>query len=424
MLPASMIRFLLALALLAPLGARAEDFQGSDHPIEYDREPINYSEQEPNDAISEVQAKLAAGQLKLKWDEKHGYLPAVLEVFGIPPSSQMLVFSKTSLQRKLISPQNPRAIYFNDDVYIGFVPGAPVLEISAADPTLGGTFYTLEQEKVRKPKFARGTDCLSCHGGQRSLGVPGHVLRSVLTDHAGELNTLEEVRDITQCTPIKDRWAGWYVTGQHGNQSHRGNLIGMKDFRRFKDEPLFRGNLTNLSEFFNEEIFLRKGSDIVALMVLEHQTHMHNYIARLNLEARQMMAAYGHVRYMRAQVDAFLRYLLFAEEAPLSDPIEGNPEYIRHFTSLGIKDSKGRSFRDLDLKTRTFKYPCSFLIYSPAFDAMAEPIKEVVLQKLHDILTGKNTEEQFARVGAEDRKAILEILRETKPNLPDYWRNS
>jgi hypothetical protein len=415
-----MFRLLIALLLIAPL--RAEDFQGSDHPIEYDSEPVNYSEAKPNDPIAALQAKIAAGEVKLNWDEKFGYLPALLEVLGIPASSQTLVFSKTSLQRKLISPDNPRALYFNDDVYIGYVPGAPVLEVSAVDPQLGGTFYTIEQEKVRKPKFQRSSDCLSCHGGQRSLGVPGHILRSVMTDLMGELNTLEEVRDINQCTPIKDRWAGWYVTGKHGAQPHRGNLIGTKDLRRFQEEPLFRANLASLAEFFDESKVLAKGSDIGALMVLEHQTHMHNYIARLNLEARQMIAAYGHVRYMRAQVDAFLRYLLFAEEAPLTEPIEGNPEFLREFAKHAIRDSKGRSLRDLDLKTRTFKHPCSFLVYSPAFDAMAEPIKEVILQKLHDILTGKLVDPQFARLTPEERETVLEILRETKPGLPDYWR--
>jgi hypothetical protein len=418
-----MIRLLLPLILLG-FALRAEDFQGSDHPLEYDREPINYSDAKPEDPVTALQAKIASGEVKLKWDEKFGYLPGVLEALRVPVSSQTLVFSKTSLQRKLISPDNPRALYFNDDVYIGYVPGGPVMEISAVDPKLGGTFYTLEQEKVRKPKFTRSSDCLSCHGGQRSLGVPGHVLRSVLTDPAGELNTLEEVRDINQCTPIKDRWAGWYVTGKAGSQPHRGNLIGTKDLRRFQEEPLFKANLTSLAEFFDESKILAKGSDITALMVLEHQAHMHNYIARLNMEATQMVAAYGHVRYMRAQVDAFLRYLLFTEEVPLTAPIEGNPQFVRDFTASAIRDSKGRSLRDLDLQTRMFKHRCSFLIYSDAFDAMAEPIRAVVLQKLYDILTGKVKEEQFANLTTAERETVLEILRETKPNLPDYWRKS
>lgn len=414
--------FLFYLAPLALLGASslAEDFQGSDHPLEYDNEPVKYSTTEPNDVITALARKVAAGEVKLQWDEEFGWLPAVLDALKVPRSSQMLVYSKTSLQRKLISPENPRAIFFSDDLYIGYIPGAPVMEFSSVDPKLGGVFYTLEQEKVRKPKFVRGSDCLQCHGGQRSLGVPGHFVRSVPTDPTGELNVLEEVRDINQCTPISDRWAGWYVTGN--GPAHRGNLIGTKDLEKAKEQPLFKANRASLEGMFDTKKHLSPRSDIVALMVLEHQAHMHNYVARLGLEARQMLAAYGHVRYMRPQVDAFLRYLLFTEEASLPSPIAGDPQYVRDFTAGGPRDSKGRSLRELDLQTRLFKYPCSFLIHSPSFDAMPPEILAVILQKLHDILTGKNTEEQFARLTKEDRGTILQILRETKPSLPDYWR--
>ena len=416
-----------ALSLLLPLmraTAHAEDFQGADHPLEYDREPILYSTSQPQDAVSAVQQRILSGELKLKWDEKFGWLPAVLEAFGAKKSSQVLVMSKTSLQRRLISPENPRSIFFSDDVYIGYIPGAPVMEISSVDPKLGGTFYFIEQEQVRKPRFTRSTDCLSCHGGQRTLGVPGHFVRSVPTDATGEMITLEEVRDITQCTPLKDRWGGYYVTGRSGSQFHRGNLIGEKDLEHFRREPVFKSNITDLSPFFDTSKYHGSGSDIVALMVLEHQVHMHNYVARLNIEAKQMLAAYGHVRYMRSQVDAFLRYLLFTEEFPLVGKIEGNPDFVRDFEAGAIRDSKGRSLRDLDCTRRMFKYPCSFLIYAPSFDAIAPPIKEVILQKLHDILTGKNDDPQFARLTPEDRRAILEILIETKKTLPDYWRKS
>jgi hypothetical protein len=410
----------LLLACAVSLAARAEDFQGSDHPLEYDQEPVLYSTTEPQDPVAALGARIAKGELKLAWDEKFGWLPGVLDALRIPKSSQTLVFSKTSLQRKLISPDNPRAIYFNDDIYIGYIPGAPVMEISTVDPKLGGIFYTLEQEKVRKPKFIRANDCLQCHGGQRSLGVPGHFVRSVPTDPTGELNVLEEVRDISQCTPIADRWAGWYVTGT--GPAHRGNLIGAKDLARAKEEPLFKVRPETLEGAFDLTKHLGPRSDITALMVMEHQAHMHNYIARLTVEARQMLAAYGHVRYMKSQVDAFLRYLLFTEEAPLSVPIAGDPQFVRDFTASGPRDAKGRSLRELDLQTRMFKYPCSFLIYSPSFDAMPEEIRSVILEKLHGILSGKVTEEQFAKLTAEDRENVLAILKETKPNLPASWR--
>ena len=408
--------------LLLPALVCGEDFQGADHPLEYDREPTSYSTTQPNDPVTALQQKISSGQVKLEWDEKFGWLPALLKAFGASRDSQVLVMSKTSLQRRHISPDNPRAVFFSDDVYIGYIPGAPVMELSAVDPKLGGTFYFIDQEKVRRPKMVRSTDCLSCHGGQRSLGVPGHFVRSVVTDPSGELITLEEIRDITHCSPLKDRWGGYYVTGKSGSQFHRGNLIGEKDLERFKREPAFKSNVTDLSPYIDTTKYYAPGSDIVALMVLEHQVHMHNYVARLAIEARQMLAAYGHVRYMRSQVDAFLRYLLFAEEFPLAGKIEGDPDFIAHFTSAAIRDSKGRSLRDLDLKTRLFKHPCSFIIHSESFDAMTPEIRDVILQKLHDILTGRNDDPQFARLTADDRKAVLEILLETKPKLPAYWR--
>ncbi len=415
--------FLLCLASLALAAcASAEDFQGSTHPLEYDAPPVSYSVSAPDDPVSRLARRIQAGEVKLAWDDTFGYLPGLLDELHVPRSSQTLVFSKTSLQRSYITPENPRALYFNDDIYIGYVVGAPVMEISAVDPKLGAIFYSLEQEKLRKPKFTRSADCLQCHGGLRSLGVPGHVLRSVPTDVTGELNTAEEVGDIDHCTPLADRWAGWYVTGRHGAQTHRGNLIGEKDFARHRAEPGWRGNITDLRPFFDPAKTLAPGSDITALMVLEHQAHMHNYIARLNFETQQMTAMYGHIRYLRPQTDAFLRCLLFTEEAPLTAPIEGSAGFVRDFTAAGPRDHLGRSLRDLDLRTRLFKYPCSFLIHSPAFDALPPVMRDSILARLHAILTGEDHDPQFAKIAEPDRRAILEILRETKPNLPDSWR--
>jgi hypothetical protein len=419
--------FRLSLRLLSALAAGsllAEDFQGSAHPLPYDDPPIEYSKATPADPIARLQAKLDAKETKLHFDNEFGWLPALLEVLNVPKSSQMLVFSKTSLQRKEITPQNPRAIYFNDDVYLGYIPGAPLMELSAVDPKLGGVFYAIEQMPARKPKFTREADCLRCHASPRSMGVPGHVIRSIATDETGEMDPQSEFSFIDHCTPLAERWAGWYVTGQHGAQAHRGNLIGAKAFALFEEEPLHRGNLVSLGEFFDEKKFIERGSDIVALMVLEHQVKMHNYITRLNYETQSMVETYGHIRYMKNQVNAFLRYLLFTEEAPLTEPISGNAAFAQSFTALGPRDARGRSLRDFDLQTRLFKYPCSFLIYSAAFDQLPPMMHEHLLRRLWEILTGMDTTPDFARLPAEQRQAILEILRATKPGLPDYWRES
>lgn len=415
----------LALALLVAVACPlfAEDFQGSTHKVDYDDPPVNYSTSQPapDGPIAKLQAKIESGEVQLKWDKELGYLPSVLKALDVPQSSQLLVFSKTSLQRRLISPSNPRAIYFNDDVYIGYIPGAPVMEISAVDPKLGGIFYHLDQEVAFRPKFVRDTDCLQCHGSNRSLGVPGHVVRSIGTSNDGELESSSEVSEMTHCAPLTDRWAGWYVTGKHGWQTHRGNLVGAEAFERQLREPNFLGNLTDLKKLVDLSGYLEPTSDIVSHMVLAHQAHMHNYVTRLSFEAQQMVATYGHIRYLEKQIDAFLRYLLFVEEAPLTDPIVGSEKFVRDFESRGLRDKAGRSLRDFDLQTRLFKYPCSFVIYTESFDQMPEVMKARIYQRLWDILNGRDAKPEFARLTEADRTAVREILIATKKGLPDYW---
>jgi hypothetical protein len=254
------------------------------------------------------------------------------------------------------------------------------------------------------------------------MGVPGHFVRSLQTDGGGDIIAGTDTSEVNQCTPLAERWGGWYVTGEHGVQTHLGNLVGTSAFQRHQSEPGFRGNVSDLSSFFDTHKYLRPNSDIVALMVLEHQTHMHDYITRLGYETQIMTSMYGHIRYLKTQEDAFLRYLLFTEEAPLTAPVSGDPQYTKDFLANSRRDSKGRSLRDLDLHTRMFRYPCSYLIYAEAFDSMPAVMRDRLLQRLYDILTGHDPDPQFAKIAATDRQAILEILRETKPNLPDYWR--
>ena len=193
---------------------------------------------------------------------------------------------------------------------------------------------------------------------------------------------------------------------------------------RHENEPGYLGNLTELTKYIHPENYPQPGSDICALMVLEHQAHMHNYITRLRYESETMLRTYGHIRYLKHQEDAFLRYLLLVEEAPLPCPVEGCSSFAQQFASGGPRDSKGRSLRDLDLHTRMFKYPCSYLIYSDAFDSLPAPMSSPLLERLYAILTGSDKDPQFAKLTTEDRLAILQILRETKPNLPDYWRGA
>ena len=388
----------------------------------FEEDTIAYSKTAANSPIERLQQRIDSGKVKLKHQAAYGYLLAVLEELDVPKSSQMLVFSKTSFQRERISRANPRAIYFADDVYVGYVPGSPMLEISAVDPKLGGVFYTLDQTATDKPRFVRTDQCLECHATGKTMGVPGHLVRSFETDESGVVDLKSGVSLVNHRTPFAERWGGWYVSGTHGDQTHRGNLIGREAFEQQNEKPNYLGNLTDLSRFFDVSILPDKHSDIAALMVLEHQTHMHNFITRLNYAARVTLSQYGHVRYLQSAVDAFLKYLLFVEEAELTAPVQGSSTFAKDFASRGPKDSKGRSLRDMDMRKRMFKYPCSYLIYSEAFDALPAALKETIYRRLFDILTDKDSSSDFASLSNTSKRAILEILRETKADLPEYWK--
>lgn len=411
------------LGVLVGIVSALADFQGATHLVEIDEGTMKYSQTPATGPVARLQAELEAGRASLRRDDRLGYLPGLLEALAVPASSQMLVFSKTSLQRERISPSNPRAVFFNDDVYVGYIPGAPLLEISEADPQLGGVFYTLEQDPDRKPRLVRVDNCLECHASARTLGVPGHLVRSFETDEGGIVDLLSGTGSVDHRTPLADRWGGWYVTGFHGGQAHRGNLFGRDAFTRHKTEPNFAGNRADLKNAFDASRFPRADSDVVTLMVFEHQAHLHNLLTRVHYMARQHLAAYGHINYLKSPVEAVLRYLLFTEETPLTEPIRpASGDFTREFVAAGPKDSHGRSLRDLDLQTRLFRHPCSFLIYSPAFRDLPMPLRERLMVRLGEILDGTDTSEAYARLTAADRRAIREILDETLPWAPDSWR--
>jgi hypothetical protein len=405
--------FLAAALCGAPL--QAEDFQGSAHKLEIEAAPIGYSGAVATDPVARLEKKLETpGAGAEPYHPKFGYLPRVLELLGVPVSSQMLVFSKTSVQRHNIDPSNPRALYFSDDVYVGYIPGAPEIELAAVDVDLGTVFYTVHQDGDEPLRFKRNNECLSCHGAARSMGVPGFVLRSLDTDEEGEIVPATDTSALSHCTPIADRWGGWYVTNAPADWAHRGNDPGHEERTEAQKKALLR----KVAAFRRYPV---QGSDTLALLLHDHQTHMHNYITRLHMEGQQRLAEYGHVRYLDTQVRAFLRYLLFREEAPLPSPLEAAPDFQARFLKDARRDSKGRSLRDLDLQTRLFKYPCSFLIDSDAFRKLPGLVRQKILDRLYSVLLGEDAHADFAALPAEDRLAVLEILRETCPDLTAGW---
>ena len=422
--------FALSVLVLTALAANADEFE---------RVPISYSTATPVNAISRLQARLDKGDAAIAYDKEFGYLPSVLQALNVPISSQTLVFSKTSLQRSRISPKTPRALYFSDDMYIGYCQSGQVLEISAVDPMLGTVFYSLDQQPTAKPKFERQVDaCILCHGSSQTRGVPGHIVRSVYPDLTGEAVFALGSQRVDQTTPIDRRWGGWYVTGTHGKQLHRGNLIvaNRNDRETIANNPLGR-NITNLKNFFDTSAYLTPHSDIVALMVLEHQVEMHNLITRLNFQTRlalhdqrQLNKELGRApnywsettyRRIKAVAEPMLRYMFFSGEAKLTEKLQGTSSFAAEFAKIGRRDGKGRGFREFDLQTRLFKYPCSYLIHSEPFERLPTEAKDYVYQRIHEILINRDYTRDFDHLTDADRHAIWEILRATKRDLPSYF---
>ena len=405
---------------------------------DYEQEPIKYSRSQPDNVITRLQARVDKGEAKLEFNEKTGYLRSVLAALDVPISSQTLVYSKTSLQRHKISPRTPRALFFNDDIYIGICQAGDVLEISAVDPVLGTVFYTLDQEESVQPKFQRQTDnCLICHGSSMTMNVPGHMVRSVYTDLAGfPILGSGSVR-VDQTTPLEKRWGGWYVTGEHGNTSHLGNLVvnGKRVPEDLDISP--NQNKTDLTGKFDSSWYLSNHSDIVALMVLEHQTDMHNLIARANMLTRQALhyqdslnrdlgeAADHEWPSTGSRIDSatepLVKYLLFSGEVPLASPIKGTSGFAEEFAQRGSRDAKGRSLRELDLERRMFKYPLSYLIESPAFDAIPERGRLTIYRRIAAILSGADRSPAFAHLNDETRAVLAEMLAERKPEFAAIW---
>ena len=410
---------LLLAGLLATIAIAHADLGGMfgaglQHPaIQYYSRPVT-------DPVHELNRKIQDGKVQLKFDGPRGYIRSLLEALNIPVESQLVVFSRTSLLAHLITPQHPRTIFFNDSVVLTWIPGEPFVEFAAEDPRQGVIFYTLNDRPAAKPALNRHTaDCLNCHHSLNSLGVPGMLVRSVLTsDNGSPLSYLGDTFPDHR-SPFSERWGGWYVTGKRVPAGHRGNArVTIEDAS--KSAVMTKApDLQTLQGRLDSPAYPTPYSDIVALLVFEHQMHVMNLFTRVGWEARANPDA-----PLADAVNELADYLLFVDEWPLGGRVEGNSGFAEKFSAQGPIDKKGRSLRQFDLQHRLMRYPCSYMIYSPAFDALPARAKEAVYQRIWRILSGQEPSPKYAKLAPADRHAIIEILRETKPGLPVYFANN
>lgn len=355
--------------------------------LRFEYAPIHYHSRPVTNSIS----ALALNQLI--FEPEQSYLKSILKALEISPESQVLVFRSTSFQKNRITPKTPRAIYFNDTTYVGWIPGADLLEIISIDPFLGPVFYEITQDSAPGLEITRNnTDCLNCHSSAKTQSVPGLFIRSSYPKGGGRVAG----RTTSHQTDFSKRWGGWYVTGLTGGITHR----------------------------VNQPVELPTGID----------AHL-NLINRANYRVRLVMHDEGVdpndpdaelpervVQEILRHAPAVVRNFLFMSKAALEGPLAGNSGFAAYFEELGPRDKQGRSLREFDGHKRLFKYSCSYMIYSPSFTALPPAFKQEAFRMLFDILTTMTLTEDYTHLMATDKKAIYEILKSTVPDLSNVWK--
>jgi len=412
----------------------------------YDQEypVIGYSAPATHNRVWRLQQRLQSGQTKFAWDPKFGFLPALLKELDIDPDSQVLVFSRTSLQVEHISAHKPRAVYFNDDTYIGYVQDSTLIEVATIDSQKGAVFYAFEnrQDDTVTHMEREGGRCLTCHDtfSMTGGGVPRVMVLSSPVDDAADTRTYTSGDETDDRTPLAERWGGWYVTGRTGTQTHFGNLPLREEVAGEKLRALAgqRMDIAGLQQYIDVSNWLTGQSDVVALLVLEHQTQVQDLITRANYKVRTVMSRDGNTavaqprsweqinpgdrKRLQQMIEPLVRALFFQGAAPYGHRIEGSNDFAQRFAQQGPKDSQGRSLHELDLNTRLLRHPLSYEIYSEQFDALPQYALDYIYSRIVEVLQGRDTSGISASIPAAERKIITEILVDTKPALAALLR--
>tara|TARA_R110002049_G_scaffold2750_8_gene22285 strand:+ start:240865 stop:242121 length:1257 start_codon:yes stop_codon:yes gene_type:complete len=401
----------IAVVSIATLDCRADELSSLMHEAPA-RSSERSSERDKNagNAVLRLQRQIESGNAKLASAGPTGYLADLLAKLQVPTSSQNLVFSKTSLQQIYIGPTQPRAIYFNDDVYVAYVVDGRLIEIAVADPVDGTQFYMMPQSGENAGRLLQQDDnCLRCHHGGRTEGVAGHIAQSVIVGKAGEPRGIATNNVVDHTTPLADRWGGWYVTGTHRPAVHLGNYLSTELLPKKPTQPHEGVNLTDVSDRFDGSLYLSAESDIVAMLIREHQTRGHNLLSKV------VDASFASDEELDEAIDAFVKYVLFIDEAKLPGPIKGTTTYADQFQRTGPRDSQGRSLRQFDLESRLLRYRCSYLIYSETFKRLPEPASQKFWKRFIETLGNRHWIKQ------DEALAIEQIIRETVPDIAEQW---
>ncbi|MDB6137729.1 MAG: hypothetical protein JWO94_801 [Verrucomicrobiaceae bacterium] len=362
-------------------------------------------------------ARIEAGEIKLDTTSEKTQLTSLLKALDVPVTSQLLVYSATSFQGGLIRPANPRALYFNEEVYVGFVPGGR-FEVAAIDPELGPVFRIFRPASSGLPEVTRTERCMNCHAGRTSKQVPGLVAESVICTNTGASLDGFRREQVGHTIPLADRLGGWHVTGAHEHGDHLGNLMGEAapgGYKRLVDPP---GSL------FDWDHYPVSTSDLFTHLIHEHQLGFHNLVTLAVYRTRDALEA-GHGKLSGDDSAALndiarqlVRYLLFANEAKLpAGGIKPDPAFLKDFLARRKLIANGASLRDVDLHGRLFKYRCSYMIQAPSFAALPREFKDRVLAGLSAALREQGAPPEFDYLPLAEKQAIRAILKESRVGI-------
>jgi hypothetical protein len=388
----------------------------------FDEPPHNYHTAPLKDRFTKLKADLESRRIPLDDSSEKAFVISLLKALDIPATSQMLVFSTTSLQLRFITPRNPRAIFFNDGLYLGYIPGAKI-EILSMDPELGAIFYMFDIPRDSRPiAVERSERCVNCHTKEDTGFVPGIVIKSVIPGPTG--GTLKTFRkeQTGHAIPFAERFGGWYVTGDRGMASEWGNVIG-----RYSGDNISK-TVIRPGELFDFAKYPVATSDILPQLVHEHQAGCANRILQASYRARTAFfldkgnLTPAHYAELDEQARTVVRYLLFAEEVPLpAGGIEGDPAFKADFVKGGRMAPGGTSLREFDLRTRLFRNRCSYMIYSPEFQGLPARMKQQIYLRLREALSVEKPLKEYAYLPAVEKTAIRTILKGTLTDLPPGW---
>jgi hypothetical protein len=413
-----MLRGLAVLACVFPCAAQTRAQEVRD----FKAAPHSYWDHPPKDAATAFLAKVAAGEIKIDASSEHSFVRGILDALKVPVSSQLLVYSATSMQSERINPRNPRALYYNEDVYVGVVPGGRV-EMIGVDPEMGGVFYLFDPPRAGLPPRAeRSTRCFNCHAGNATDRVPGFISESVAPIISGASYESYRRDDSGQGhqIPLAIRFGGWHVTSAKSFGDTKANLFANNNGGGVKIVKIKPG------EMWDIEKHLLPTSDILSHLVHEHQIGFDNRVFQASYLAREIAAKGGtpsaaDQEKLNVKARDIVRYVLFADEAKLPPGgIEGDAQFAADFAKTRRASQAGLSLKDFDLRTRIFKHRCSYMIHTPQWSAMPPLIKDRVYAGMKTALSGRHKD--FAYLPAQERLAIVGILRETLDDLPADWK--